>query len=81
MDMSDTVPIRDYRGNEVGMMLVEAQPCSDDGVVLTEDFVEDPKELRGRKLKFRITIAKLMGLPRKFSDVRPCPSSAVFLLP
>nr|CAB3259098.1 kinesin-like protein KIF28P [Phallusia mammillata] len=70
MDTSDTIPIRDYKGAEVGMMTIEANPCNMEGVKLGEDdFVENPSELKKRNLKFQIKINKIMGLPRKYSEI------------
>uniref|UniRef100_H2YJV4 Kinesin-like protein 6 n=1 Tax=Ciona savignyi TaxID=51511 RepID=H2YJV4_CIOSA len=69
MDMEDNVAIRSYRGNEVGLLSIEAQPCSQDGSPLVDECVEDPTELVGQNLQFKIKVKKALDIPDKYDTI------------
>ncbi|XP_078483346.1 kinesin-like protein KIF28 isoform X2 [Ciona intestinalis] len=69
MDMEDNVAIRGYRGNELGLLSVEAQPCSHDGCPLVDECVEDPDELVGQNLQFKIKVKKALDVPGKYESI------------
>lgn len=48
---------------------IELVPCNKSGKELSEDevFVEDPSELEGKEVYFKLKIENAMGLPSKFT--------------
>ena len=67
--MNDNLPIRDYRGNQAGMVTVEAEPYDANGVLLEDEIVDDTSEILGKHYKFSIAIKKMMGLSTRYSQV------------
>ncbi|KAL3831683.1 hypothetical protein ACJMK2_023406 [Sinanodonta woodiana] len=64
IDADETLSITNHKGQEQGHMEVEMVPCNEKGQALSEDdFVDDPSELVGNPLHFKIKIKCLRGLP------------------
>eukprot|EP01137_Pigoraptor_chileana_P032730 Opistho-2@22590 len=75
IETDETVAITDYKGTDQGQLKVEIVPCKADGSVIGEDdenFVEDPEELIGKPLAFKLRIPYARGLPQKFSKGLCC---------
>lgn len=72
LDMREQLSITDFRGKEIGYLNVEVVPLNDSGKEITEDddiFIDDPKQLEGRKLHFVVRVRSAMGIPKRYTDV------------
>ncbi|GAB6032098.1 hypothetical protein CHUAL_010462 [Chamberlinius hualienensis] len=72
IEIKDEYEICDYKGNEVGTMNLEIDPCSKDGIEYTvndDKFVEKPEELIGQTLYFLVRIHSVKGLPNRYTAV------------
>ncbi|CAF0814643.1 unnamed protein product, partial [Brachionus calyciflorus] len=59
MDFEDKAYICDYRGQEIGTMMVTISPCASDGKALGEKaYTEDPNTLLNKQFNFSIHISK-----------------------
>jgi len=68
IEVEESLAITDYKGNSCGHLAVHLVPCSAKGQLLDDDdFVEDPSELIGQSLHFKMGIQYARGLPSKFS--------------
>nr|XP_022323498.1 kinesin-like protein KIF28P isoform X1 [Crassostrea virginica] len=69
--MKEQLDIIDYRGYEVGKINIELVPCNKSGKEFAEDevFVEDPSELVGKEIFFKLKLENGMGLPTRFTDL------------
>lgn len=67
IEVEETLSITDYKGNDQGRLQVEAYPCDKTGNEDIDDFVEDPKELIGNPLYFKLRIPHARGLPARFA--------------
>uniref|UniRef100_A0A7M5U6V4 Kinesin-like protein 6 n=2 Tax=Clytia hemisphaerica TaxID=252671 RepID=A0A7M5U6V4_9CNID len=68
IELDENIAITDYKGNEQGQLTVKLEPCTSSGECLDDDdFVEEPKELIGGALHFKVSIKGALGLPKKFS--------------
>eukprot|EP01135_Chromosphaera_perkinsii_P006545 Nk52_evm17s539 gene=Nk52_evmTU17s539 len=75
IDLSETLPITDYRGKEQGNLKVDIIPCDASGKEYTEDddvFVEDPSELVGKPMHFKVKIDYGRGLDKKYTTGMRC---------
>ncbi|XP_038044731.1 kinesin-like protein KIF28P [Patiria miniata] len=71
IEVEEFLGITDYRGNEQGLLKVDIYPCNRDGSALAEDdFVDEPKELLGRQVAFKIVLTHARGLPLRFQKSR-----------
>lgn len=71
VDTDEKLPINDFKGNEEGFLQVVIDPCTASGGALGDnDFVDDPKELVGKPLSFKIKIKNAKGLDAKYDKVR-----------
>ncbi|XP_073236742.1 kinesin-like protein KIF28P [Porites lutea] len=66
IEVEESLTITDHKGNEQGHLQIEAYPCDDKGNEDGDDFVEDPKELIGQSLYFKLKIPHARGLPARF---------------
>ncbi|KAI0212276.1 Kinesin-like protein KIF28P [Lamellibrachia satsuma] len=66
MEIEENMQVMDYRGMEQGHLQVVIIPCKKDGTELTDDYVDDPEELVGKDLHFKVKILNAQGLPGKF---------------
>lgn len=66
IEVEESLTITDPKGNEKGQLQVEAYPCDGNFSEDLDDFVEDPKELIGRGLYFKLKIPHARGLPAIF---------------
>ncbi|XP_077966673.1 kinesin-like protein KIF28 [Styela clava] len=73
IDMSQQFPLLGYAGDSVGVINGSLVPCDSKGKEITDDdnaeFIDDPKELIGRKYKVKVKIDNARGLPKRFKDV------------
>lgn len=72
LDMREQLSITDFRGKEIGFLNVEVVPLHESGKEITENddiFIEDPKELEGRKLDFVVRLRSAVGIPKRYTDV------------
>ncbi|KAL5010885.1 hypothetical protein ScPMuIL_013190 [Solemya velum] len=72
IESKEQLEITDYKGQEVGVINVEAIPCDGKGKEYTEAddiFVESPEDLVNKDINFKIKITSARGLPSKFTDV------------
>ncbi|XP_060594339.1 kinesin-like protein KIF28P [Ruditapes philippinarum] len=64
IDLEENLVISDYKGNDQGHLDVAVVPCTKDFTPVPEDdFVEDPKELKGKPVYCKIVIKSARGLP------------------
>ncbi|XP_022096862.1 kinesin-like protein KIF28P [Acanthaster planci] len=71
IEVEELLGITDFRGNEQGLLKVEIYPCNADGSNLAEDdFVDEPEELLGRQVAFKIVLTHARGLPSRFQKSR-----------
>ncbi|XP_013407574.1 kinesin-like protein KIF28P [Lingula anatina] len=69
IDTDEHLSITDFRGIEHGRMQVQALPCDAKWKPIEDDFVEDPYELVGKQLNFKMKIGKVGGIPSKYEKV------------
>jgi len=72
LDMREQLSITDYKGKEIGYLNVEVVPLNDKGKEITEDddiFIDDPKQLEGKKLDFVVRIQSAKGVPKRYTDI------------
>jgi len=68
IELEENLAISDYKGTELGHLKVEIEPCNKDGSVLDDDdFLEEPSEMIGGDLNFKVKIPSARGLPQKIS--------------
>eukprot|EP00794_Sanderia_malayensis_P003504 gene3504-4004_t len=68
IELEENLAIADYKGVELGHLQVEIEPCTNNGRPLDDDdFVEDPHEIIGGDLNFKMKIPCARGIPQKFS--------------
>ncbi|XP_052801903.1 kinesin-like protein KIF28P [Mya arenaria] len=64
IDLEEKLVISDFKGHDQGHVDVAIVPCTSDFKPVSEDdFVEDPKELIGKPLYFKINLVASQGLP------------------
>ncbi|KAL8576237.1 hypothetical protein ACOMHN_006160 [Nucella lapillus] len=64
VELQENLSITDHKGNDKGHLQLEILPCDKQWKELTEDiYVEDPKDLAGKPLHFKIKILSARGLP------------------
>uniref|UniRef100_A0A0N5AP36 Kinesin-like protein n=1 Tax=Syphacia muris TaxID=451379 RepID=A0A0N5AP36_9BILA len=56
--------IRDFHGNVLGMLSVSLTPCTAGGKDIIDEFVENPYELVGQNVSFKVRIKNCSGLPQ-----------------
>lgn len=66
IEVEESLAVNDHKGNEHGLLQVEAFPCDERGNEDIEDFVETPEELIGQSLYFKLKIPYARGLPDRF---------------
>ncbi|KAK6165825.1 hypothetical protein SNE40_022663 [Patella caerulea] len=67
IELQENLAIADYKGVEQGHLTVEVQPCSEKWDNIEEDyFVDNPAELVGKKIYFKLKIPFARGLPQRF---------------
>ncbi|XP_070565342.1 kinesin-like protein KIF28P isoform X2 [Ptychodera flava] len=69
IELEETLAITDYKGLEKGHLRVEALPCKKNGKEFSEDedaFVEEPTEMLGKPMFFKVKIPSARGLPPQF---------------
>nr|XP_006817089.1 PREDICTED: kinesin-like protein KIF28P-like [Saccoglossus kowalevskii] len=70
IELEETLSITDYKGLERGHLSVEGVPCRSNGSEFDESedaFVEEPSELEGKSMYFRLKILNARGLPVQFN--------------
>ncbi|XP_064648285.1 kinesin-like protein KIF28P isoform X2 [Lineus longissimus] len=68
IEVEENLTITDFKGNEQGHMVVEIRPCNKQWADLDDEFVDDPIELVGKDLYFKLKIQNILGLPAKFGS-------------
>ncbi|KAK7109967.1 hypothetical protein V1264_013913 [Littorina saxatilis] len=64
IELQENLAITDFKGNDQGHLNVEIMPCDTKGKDLPEDvYVDDPKELLGKPLNFKVKVVNARGLP------------------
>ncbi|KAJ7319512.1 hypothetical protein OS493_035822 [Desmophyllum pertusum] len=66
IEVEESLVITDHKGNEKGHLQIEAFPCDATFSEEMDDYVEDPKELIGKALHFKLKIPYARGLPTIF---------------
>ncbi|KAL3836511.1 hypothetical protein ACJMK2_021937 [Sinanodonta woodiana] len=71
IDANEQLDITDYRGQEIGKLNIELLPCDAKGKVMGDQdvFVENPNDLVGKDINFKLKITSARGLPAKFTDI------------
>jgi hypothetical protein len=76
IDMDETLQITDYQGNSQGNIKVKIVPCNTNGKPFEEGaedgYVEDPDELIGKQMQFKIMIEYARGIPTRFTKGVHC---------
>ena len=67
--MDESLAIRSHTGEQCGVMDVKVVPCSEDGISLEDDCVEDPNELLGKNYQIRFQIDRVSQIPKNFTKV------------
>ncbi|CAH1788618.1 unnamed protein product [Owenia fusiformis] len=65
IELEETMPITDFKGNEQGHLMLEVHPCDDKWNNIEDGYVE-PADLKGQKYNFTININGARGLPSKY---------------
>ncbi|KAH7700395.1 hypothetical protein AAVH_32485, partial [Aphelenchoides avenae] len=68
VELDEQVPITDIHGSETGQLSVAMRPCSASGKEILGEFVENPRELVGKNLGFKVMILSALGLPRRIDQ-------------
>ncbi|KAI6188028.1 putative tRNA N6-adenosine threonylcarbamoyltransferase [Aphelenchoides besseyi] len=68
VEQDEQYPILDVQGSESGQLSVALTPCNSNGKEILGEFVEDPKELVGKNLGFKVKILAALGLPRRVDE-------------
>ncbi|KAI6241485.1 putative tRNA N6-adenosine threonylcarbamoyltransferase [Aphelenchoides fujianensis] len=68
VEQDEQYPILDVQGAEAGQLSVALTPCNSNGKEILGEFVEDPKELIGKNLGFKVKILAALGLPRRVDE-------------
>ncbi|CAM1328548.1 Uncharacterised protein g9786 [Pycnogonum litorale] len=71
MDMKEQLSITNYRGSEIGVLELEVTPCDSQGKVysnIDDEFVDNPMDLVGKDLHFRVNIKCCRGLPGRYTE-------------
>lgn len=69
IEQDEQYPILDVQGTETGQLSVSLTPCNSNGKEILGEFVEDPNELVGKNLGFKVKILAATGLPRRLDEV------------
>ncbi|CAD6188362.1 unnamed protein product [Caenorhabditis auriculariae] len=65
VDCDEQFPIVDFSGNEIGQLSVGLSPCSTTGKDLRGEYVENPSQIVGRNIAFKVKVGKAIGLQRR----------------
>lgn len=65
IDVEEQFPIVDLSGQEIGLLTVGLSPCSTSGKELRGEYVENPSQLIGKNIAFKVKIMSAVGLPRR----------------
>uniref|UniRef100_A0A914E3H6 Uncharacterized protein n=1 Tax=Acrobeloides nanus TaxID=290746 RepID=A0A914E3H6_9BILA len=65
IELDEQFPILDFHGTEIGQLSVSLLPCNPSGKEILGEFVENPNEIVGKNLGFKVKILNGMGLPRR----------------
>ncbi|CAI5444067.1 unnamed protein product [Caenorhabditis angaria] len=65
IDVEEQFPIVDLSGQEIGLLTVGLSPCSTNGKELRGEYVENPHQLIGKNIAFKVKILSAIGLPRR----------------
>ncbi|KAL4229280.1 hypothetical protein ACF0H5_012320 [Mactra antiquata] len=72
LESNELLDVTDLKGGVVGKMSLGVFPCDPKGKEYTEKddkFVENPDELMGKNIDFKIKLVNIRGLPNRFTDV------------
>ncbi|KAJ7391854.1 hypothetical protein OS493_016144 [Desmophyllum pertusum] len=70
LDMREQLGVTDYKGRE--NRLPQFVPLNDKGKEITEEddiFIDNPRQLEGKKLDFVVRVQSAKGLPKRYTDV------------
>ncbi|CAL2037683.1 unnamed protein product [Caenorhabditis brenneri] len=65
IDVEEQFPIVDLSGQEIGLLTVGLSPCSTTGKELRGEYVENPSQLIGKNIAFKVKVISAVGLPRR----------------
>ncbi|XP_014667335.1 PREDICTED: kinesin-like protein KIF28P [Priapulus caudatus] len=65
IELDETLAITDFKGNEQGLLHVVLIPCDENGCETKDNFLENPQDLIGHELTFKIKILMVTTLPAK----------------
>jgi len=72
VELEEKLQITDFRGQDSGMLEIAIFPCQKDGKDLDPDsddaFIENPQEMIGRDLHFKVKVINSRGLPSRISS-------------
>ncbi|CAD5214440.1 unnamed protein product [Bursaphelenchus okinawaensis] len=68
VEVEENYPITDIQGSETGQLSVALTPCNANGKEILGEFVEDPTELIGQNLGFKVKILTGLNLPRRVKE-------------
>ncbi|CAD5220541.1 unnamed protein product [Bursaphelenchus xylophilus] len=68
VEVEENYPINDIQGSEAGQLSVALTPCNANGKEILGEFVEDPMELVGQNLGFKVKILTGLNLPRRVKE-------------
>ncbi|XP_070175288.1 kinesin-like protein KIF28P isoform X2 [Littorina saxatilis] len=72
IELREQLEITNFSGQAVGLLNIDIIPCDEKGKEYTDAddmFVEDPEQLRGKKVFLLVKITSARGLPNTFTDV------------
>eukprot|EP01052_Picozoa_sp_SAG31_P003841 SAG31_NODE_152_length_22216_cov_16.550029_2_plen_610_part_00 len=70
LDIKQSTPVVDYKGNKVASLTVDIAPCAPDGMPLGEGegmMVETPEDLVGKRMDLLVSVLGVSGLGRPHS--------------
>uniref|UniRef100_A0A914ZNN9 Kinesin-like protein n=2 Tax=Parascaris univalens TaxID=6257 RepID=A0A914ZNN9_PARUN len=65
IEHEEQLPIFDFGGQDLGRLTIALTPCTTSGKEILGEYVEDPMELVGKNLSFKVKIVSAIGLPRR----------------
>jgi len=68
LETEEIVPVQDFKANDVGHLDVKMYPCDTAGNIITDQFIENPKDLIGKDLSVILKIDGAKGLPGRIAE-------------
>uniref|UniRef100_A0A1I8A2J7 Kinesin-like protein n=1 Tax=Steinernema glaseri TaxID=37863 RepID=A0A1I8A2J7_9BILA len=65
IELEDTFRIFDFQDSDMGQLSIAIVPCTVSGKDIKGDFVQEPNEMVGKNIGFKVKILAATGLPRR----------------